>query len=50
MIIGEEKRKFDSLDEEVKYTIDKKSKSLKINEIKKYLPLEITSTKCFRKI
>ena len=41
MIIGEEKQKFDSLDEEVKYIIDKKFESFKINENKKYLPLEM---------
>ena len=41
MIIGEEKQKFDTIDEEVKYTIDKKFENFKINEIRKYLPLEM---------
>ena len=41
IIIGEEKQKFDTIDEEVKYTIDKKFENFKINEIRKYLPLEM---------
>ena len=40
LILGGEKEKFDSL-EEVKYKIDKKIGNIKINEIKKYLPLEM---------
>ena len=41
LIIGEEKQKFNTLDEEINYTIGKKFQNFKLNEIKKYLPLEM---------
>ena len=41
LILEGEKEKFVSLEEEVKYKIDKKIGNIKINEIKKYLPLEM---------
>ena len=41
LILGGEKEKFGSLEEEIKYKIDKKIGNIKINEIKKYLPLEM---------
>ena len=41
LILEGEKEKFVSLEEEIKYKMDKKIGNIKINEIKKYLPLEM---------